>query len=125
MDKKPLQCTLDRRAAAIWNKLTRIHSELARFDVPTIKLNGRLYRTAGRCYQETGIVELGTKFFFREPEYMVTMLDVILPHEIIHRADFVLYGQSEMKCGHGRNWRRLMVQYGLEPNPYHTMWITR
>lgn len=122
MDKRALQWVIDRRAANVWQKLAHMHSELVHFNVPEVKLNARLWRTAGRCWQEENKIELGTKFF---EHYESDMLDVILPHEIIHRADFLLYGESELRCGHGRTWRRLMVQYGLEPNPYHTMWVNR
>lgn len=125
MNKQALQKTVDFKAAAIWQKLVRMHSELAGFDVPQVKLNGRLYRTAGRCYQDQNLVELGTQFFSHSDAWAANMLEVILPHEIIHRADFVLYGQSEKKCGHGKNWQRLMVQYGLEPAKLHTMWIDK
>ncbi len=125
MDKQALQRTVDLKAAQVWRRLVCMHSELVRFDVPTIKLNGRLYRTAGRCYQDENVVELGTQFFTYKDGWHREMLEVILPHEIIHRADWVLYGKSEKKCGHGKTWQRLMVQYGLEPSPYHNLWITK
>jgi predicted SprT family Zn-dependent metalloprotease len=53
------------------------------------------------------------------------MMDVILPHEIIHQADFNLFGESEKICGHGEKWCEIMVNYGLPANPYHTMEIPR
>ncbi len=53
------------------------------------------------------------------------MLQVILPHELIHQADFDLYGDSEKICGHGKRWAKLMVEYGLEPEPFHTMKVSR
>jgi predicted SprT family Zn-dependent metalloprotease len=53
------------------------------------------------------------------------MFAQILPHEIIHQADFDLFGESEKNCGHGKNWVSLMLQYGLKPDFYHTMEILR
>ena len=125
MNTQALQKTLDYKAEAVWQRLARLHWALAGFDVPKVKLNGRLYRTAGRCYQDQNLVELGTQFFQHSDAWHNEMLQVILPHEIIHRADYVLYGESEKKCGHGKNWQRLMVQYGLPPAKLHTMWIEK
>jgi predicted SprT family Zn-dependent metalloprotease len=53
------------------------------------------------------------------------MIDIILPHEIIHQADFNLFGESEKKCGHGKNWCAIMQTYGLSPQKYHNMEISR
>ncbi len=124
MDKKTLQQILTREAAMIWDALCEMHPRLAKFDCPEIRLNGRLWRTAGKCYQEDNFIELGTKFF-QSPKNRDTMLNVILPHEIIHQADFDLFGLSEKNCGHGVQWQKIMIQYGLEPNPHHTMEIKR
>jgi predicted SprT family Zn-dependent metalloprotease len=52
-------------------------------------------------------------------------MDVILPHEIIHQADWNLFGKSEKICGHGANWQKIMLEYGLPANPHHTMEISR
>ena len=113
---------LQAHALAIWDILSEIHPRLAKIDPPKISLNNRFWRTAGICFQETGQIELAAKFF---PQYEKNMVNVILPHEIIHYADFVLFGDSDKKCGHGKNWQMLMLQYGLKPNPYHNMDISR
>ena len=124
MDRKKLTQALNVQASTIWDSLCEMYPKLAKFDCPQIALNGRLYRTAGRCHQETNLIELGTKFFETQQNY-VTMFNVILPHEIIHQADFNLFGESEKICGHGRKWQEIMVQYGLEPEPHHSMDIKR
>jgi predicted SprT family Zn-dependent metalloprotease len=125
MDKTKLQTQLDRRADQIWNELCELRPRLVRFNPPKIKINGRLWRTAGRCFQETRKVDVGYKFFEHSREYGIIMLATILPHELIHQADFDLYGESEKNCGHGKNWRKLMLEYGLPDNPFHSMEITR
>jgi predicted SprT family Zn-dependent metalloprotease len=68
---------------------------------------------------------MGYKFFKANTNYFNIMMDVILPHEIIHQADWNLFGKSEKICGHGENWQKIMLEYGLDPNPHHTMEILR
>lgn len=125
MDKTKLTNVVARRVDRVWGELCEIHPKLTRLDPPKIKLNNRLYRTAGRCWQDARMVDLGVKFFEHSREYGIIMLNVILPHELIHQADYDLFGDSDKKCGHGANWRMLMVQYGLKPNPFHNMEVTR
>lgn len=123
MDTKTLQ--IERRTARIWGELCELRPGLVRFNEPKIIINNRFWRTAGQCHQEKNVIELGSKFFRFSRSTRLTMLTVILPHEIIHQADFNLYGASEKSCGHGTQWAKLMVEYGLAANPYHSMEITR
>ena len=125
MDRKELTLDLERRTARIWGELCELRPALVRFDPPKIIINARLWRTAGQCFQTTRTIDLGLKFFFYSKQYAKTMRDVIIPHEIIHQADFDLYGESEKICGHGENWQKLMLEYGLAPNKYHSMEIKR
>lgn len=125
MDRTKLQQFLTGQTDRIWLRLGESYPQLLKFDPPKIKLSGRLWRTAGTCYQETNVVELGYKFFLAKPEYYNLMVSVILPHEIIHQADYNLFGESEKKCGHGKNWCAIMRKYGLKPEAYHTMEISR
>ena len=124
MDKKALINIINRESVMIWDTLCEIYPTLVFIEPPKLKLNPYFWRTAGCCHQQTGIVELGFKFFKRRENFN-TMIDVILPHEIIHYADFVLYGESEKKCGHGKKWAEIMVNYGLPANPFHTMEIPK
>ena len=123
MDKKTLNNILTRESRMVWDSLCEIYPALAWHKCPKIALNGRLWRTAGFCHQNDNLVELGYKFFTKK--YTHNMIDVILPHEIIHQADFNLFGESEKNCGHGAKWCEIMVQYGLEANPFHEMDIKR
>ena len=120
MDRKKLLQTLNVQAGAVWDSLCEMYPDLTKFDCPKIVLNGRFWRTAGQCHQEENFIELGFKFFQDQKNY-ATMLNVILPHEIIHQADYNLFGLSEKNCGHGEKWREIMVNYGLPPEKHHTM----
>jgi predicted SprT family Zn-dependent metalloprotease len=125
MDRQKLEARLNRKCESIWETLGEFHSRLVRFNPPTIKLDARLWRCAGVNHQEENLVKLGYKFFLHSQKYSDIMVAEILPHEIIHQADFNLFGISEKNCGHGKNWCDLMVQYGLEPKKHHTMEISR
>lgn len=124
MDKKTILKLVQRESVMIWDALCEIYPALVFTEPPKIKLNPYFWRTAGCCHQGDAVVELGFKFF-KKKENFNTMIDVILPHEIIHYADWVLYGESEKICGHGEKWREIMVNYGLPANPYHSMEIPR
>ena len=125
MDKTILTRLLKRESQMVWDSLCEIYPALVFHDCPKIFLNGRLWRMAGYCEQENNEIFLGYKFFAHSKKFAHTMIDVILPHEIIHQADFVLFGESEKNCGHGKKWCEIMVNYGLDPEPFHTMDIKR
>ena len=125
MKRKDLLSILQNHTNVIWDSLCEMYSPLVHFNPPVIELNGRLYRTAGRCHQEDNVIQLGTKFLTHSIEYRDIMTEIILPHEIIHQADYNLFGLSEAKCGHGKKWQEIMINYGLEPNPFHSMEIKR
>jgi predicted SprT family Zn-dependent metalloprotease len=125
MNRKDILSVIQNHTDIIWDNLCEIYPALTKYNPPIIKLNGRLYKTAGRCFQENNTVELGIKFFEHSIEYRDIMTDIILPHEIIHQADYNLFGDSEAKCGHGHNWILMMEKMGLSPKKYHNMEITR
>ena len=125
MNRKELTKLLNNQTLIIWDNLCELYPRLTSYNPPIIKVNGRLYRTAGRAFQEENTIELGFKFFTYSLKYRDIMTDIILPHEIIHQADYNLFGLSEAKCGHGKKWQEIMINYGLEPNPFHNMEIKR
>ena len=125
MDRKKLINILNDNTRIIWDNLCELYPRLLKYNPPVIILNNRLWRNAGLSHQESNIIELGYKFFAYSPDYANNMIKVILPHEIIHQADYNLFGLSEAKCGHGNNWKMLMLQYGLSPDIYHSMEIKR
>jgi predicted SprT family Zn-dependent metalloprotease len=125
MDKNTVTQMVNAEARTVWDSLCRIYPRLGRFQRPIVKLNPYCWRTAGLCYQESNYVELAYKFFRAGRAYRAQMIEVILPHELIHQADYNLYGISEDKSGHGAHWREMMVRYGLPDNPYHSMDVKR
>lgn len=116
---------LNNQTVIIWDNLCELYPRLIRYNPPIIKLNGYLWRNAGLSLQEDNIIELGYKFFIHSKEYRDNMINVILPHEIIHQADYNLFGLSEAKCGHGAKWCEIMINYGLPADKYHSMEIKR
>ena len=106
----------------LWETYCEIFPRLVRFNAPKVVINNRLTRTAGRCFQTLNIIDLGGKFFFKA-ENRRPMINVILVHEIAHQIDWNLYGESELKCGHGKKWCEVMVKLGLQANKYHSLTI--
>jgi predicted SprT family Zn-dependent metalloprotease len=117
-EKIELQRILTIKAQNIWDSLIEIYPKLAKFDCPTIAVNMRFTRTAGCNHQSQNIIEIAGKFYAKHRGEMLT---TILPHEMIHQADWNLFGLSEKKCGHGKKWAEIMVQYGLPANKYHSL----
>jgi predicted SprT family Zn-dependent metalloprotease len=117
---KTLQHTIEIVTDSIWSGLIESYPKLVRFDAPKIVLCNRLTRTAGKNYQTLNRIHLANKFYARN--YSAMMLE-ILPHEIAHQADYNLFGESEKKCGHGKNWAKIMIELGLPANKYHSLTI--
>ena len=117
---KTLQHRIDFVTNGIWFALMESYPELVRFDAPKIVLCNRLTRTAGKNYQTENRIHLANKFFVNNHKEMML---TILPHEIAHQADFNIFGNSEKKCGHGKNWAKIMVELGLPANKYHSLEI--
>ncbi len=122
MDRAKLQTLVTSEAETIWDAMCEIYPHLAKFNPPKIELNPYCWKTAGSCFQDQNRVSLSLKFF---KYHFDTMIDVILPHEIAHQVDYNLFGESEKRCGHGKNWKMIMLAYGLPANPYHSMNIPR
>lgn len=122
-DRNILLADIQKRAFTIWKTLRELQPKLYGFDVPTIILDNRSWRRAGSCYQLARKITISSKFY--DAGYSTRMNKVILPHELIHQADYDLFGESDKVCGHGTNWCMLMVQYGLEPDKHHSMDITQ
>lgn len=116
----PILYTLEKTTDSLWLALCESYPKLIRFNPPQIILNNRFTKTAGCSYQETNIIHLGNKFF---PKNYNQMFQTILPHEIAHQADYNLFGLSEKKCGHGKNWAKIMVKLGLPADKYHSLEI--
>lgn len=121
MSKDIILAGLNAQGKVIWNKLQIIHPKLKSKGCPSITLNNRFTVTAGIAYQQERRIEMATKFIIHSDKYYAIMFNVILPHELVHIADYDLFGESNKKCGHGDNWKMLMLQLGLKPDKYHPM----
>ncbi len=102
-------------AGRVWAELQLIYPALNTFPLPIVRINNRLRTTGGRAWQETRIIEIAN--WSLKGNYRYTMRS-ILPHELIHQADYDLNGDSDLKCGHGAAWVQMMVEYGLYPSKY-------
>lgn len=106
----------------IWRLMQHKLPELQQFDCPDIIMNNRLRATAGRCFYELNKIDIGTKFYLHSQAYQIYIEKIILPHELAHQADFNIFGKSELKCGHGKNWQWIMTDIlNLPANKYHKM----
>ena len=101
-----------------WETLCLAFPKLIRFDPPIVKINNRIYRTAGRCFIEHNSIDLSAKLLAK---HNTEMLTVILPHEIAHQADYNLNGMPKNNRWHGNNWAIIMHALDLPANPYHNM----
>ena len=107
-----------RKTEKIWDEFCESYPKLVWYNPPKIVLCNRLTKCAGKNYQDENRIHLGNKFFTNNN---ATMFAVILPHELAHQADWDLFGESEKKCGHGKKWAEIMVNYGLAAKKYHSM----
>ena len=70
---------------------------------------------AGMCVWGDDYIDLHVKYCF---QYFDEMLTVILPHELAHMADWYIKPPFRF---HGRNWKDILQDMGLDPDPYHYM----
>ena len=117
MDKTQIQKTADFKAQSVWNFFRQHYPQLMVMP-PIIVLNGRFTQTAACNVCEDRVIKIGTKFFVKFPDIMT---NVIVPHEVCHQVDFDINGWYNRKPHHGKPWQTLMIQYGLPPEPYHSM----
>jgi predicted SprT family Zn-dependent metalloprotease len=95
-----------------WARLEMLYGNIG--DVPEIRMNTHTWRTAGRAWLENNTVEVSAKLF---PHHQEEFMMVTIPHEAIHHVAWRLAGDG----GHGKAWKQMMRDFGLEPTPYHNM----
>lgn len=105
-------------AEIAWRRYCKIYPMLDRFMMPEIVLSNRLEKTAGYNDSYENRIILNARMLNR---FTKNMVEIILPHELAHQVDFNLNGWKKYKRHHGKQWKEIMVAYGLEPEPYHTM----
>jgi len=118
MNKAQLTQALQARLDEVWGIYCDINIQLIRFAKPSIELNGRLSKTAGRCFMQTNHIEIGTKFLIAHYDQIMTQT---VPHEIAHQIDYNLNGIPAGNRWHGSSWQRIMRQLGVNPETYHDM----
>ena len=114
------QNELNELAISYWDIFNAKFAGNRKFACPKIILNNRIYRTAGRCFVENNYIDISAKLL-ANPANVAEMCNVILPHELAHQVDYNLNGAPKNNRWHGRTWSHIMVQFGLEPNPYHSL----
>jgi len=119
---KPLIQVLEQKVSRIWHELQELYPELKKHNAPKVKINNRMWRTAGLAHCEIHSVEFSSKFFNR---YEFEMYREIVPHELIHVADFIINGDDPTDLWHGPGWCKMMLEYGLEPNRFHNLYINK
>jgi predicted SprT family Zn-dependent metalloprotease len=98
----------------IWRKMQYIFPKLTSFNCPKIIINNRLKTSGGRADGTNRIIELSAEmFFYNQKEYLFT----VIPHEMAH----IVNKDLNQLGGHGREWKDIMIAYGLKPLVFHTM----
>ena len=119
---KPLIQVLEQKVSRIWHELQELYPKLKKHNAPKVKINNRMWRTAGLAHCEIHCVEFSSKFFNR---YEFEMYREIIPHELIHVADFIINGDDPTNFWHGPMWCKMMQEYGLPPNRFHQYYINK
>lgn len=122
MDRIKETAKLQAHARAAWNNFIEIYPRLVKFDCPRITLNGRFSKAAGMCYMEDNHIALSLKYYIFNQKHIIT--DTLV-HELAHQVDYNLHGLKDMKAlqGHGPKWQKIMNDYGLPADRYHTLSI--
>jgi len=119
---RPLIQVLEQQVSRTWRELQELYPKLKKYNAPKVKINNRMWRTAGLAHCEIHCVEFSSKFFNR---YEFEMYREIIPHELIHVADFIINGDDPTNFWHGPMWCKMMKEYGLPPNRFHEYYINR
>jgi predicted SprT family Zn-dependent metalloprotease len=101
-----------------WIKLKSIHPKLKEFKQPEIRMCNRLKVTAGKAHLVDGYIRLSVEMM---QENYKEMCEDTIAHELIHFVAFYLYHDS----GHGKAWKSIMRNYGLDDGAYHNMTTAR
>lgn len=109
---------------ASWSRFCKLYPKLRQYPKPQLLLSVRLYRNAGFAWVDNGqgMIQLGVKFIRQHPTIMFRQT---LPHELAHIADTYLNGEKNPKVCHDDQWRDIMITYGVPPEQYHTMELTK
>ena len=115
--------TLQLKANALWLSYAQILPRLAKFECPTISINNRTYRMAGKCIVGDNEIQLSGKLLAIHYD---RMLSEILPHELIHQIDYNLNKKVwTMRNAHSTRWVEIGIKLGVSLTTYHTLEYTK
>ena len=97
----------------VWHKLDMVY-DLSGFTCPQVIINRRLKTTAGRSFYTLRKIDLSASLF---EEYPDIFIGDTIPHEVCHQVAWDIFQQG----GHGEDWKRVMVAYGINPTRCHPM----
>jgi len=120
MDRKKITAKLQAHAQSAWETFIEIYPRLARFDCPKIVLNGRYTRSAGMCFYTLNKIDISLKYYLFHENHILTNT---LVHELAHQVDYNLNGEDNKLQGHGVKWQKIMTDYGIPADRFHTMAI--
>ena len=98
--------------AKAWQRFGNIYGARRIGPMPEIKMSGRLKRTAGQAWLDRGLIEISVLLF---SEFEKEFHSNTIPHECAHFVAFRVFGEEN----HGKPWKQVMVDYGIEPHIYH------
>jgi len=90
----------------------------AGLDAPEVVINSFLVTTAGRAFG-TYLVDFNESLFKKHPQ---NFINDVIPHEVAHIVTSKLYPGASP---HGKEWKSVMLFFGVEPNRCHAMQVTK
>lgn len=96
----------------VWVNAARIYGRTKIGERPIIVLNNRLKTTCGRAFLEENKIDLSTTLFSK---YTPAFVRDIIPHEAAHHIAYRIFQDA----GHGRDWKGVMRNLGLEPRLWY------
>lgn len=105
---------LERAAERLWGDFCEVYPQLIRYNPPIVLLNKRYKRTIASCTPTENKIEIAYCYLASNP---CLMFREILPHELAHQIHYILEGESAWlnQKNHGKEWRKIMLNFGLEP----------
>ena len=120
MTPEQLSKMVTSKADSVWQQLGMLYPQLQRMPRPAVKYNKRLKTTAGRAFIDSKppYFDLSNDLLWQYPD---TVIEDTVPHELAHIAAYIVFGD----CGHGKDWKSVMVAINRPPAVYHNMLNSR
>jgi SprT protein len=85
-----------------------------------VEFKNKLGTVAGLAYRAEQRIVLNEALFRNNKEHFFSD---IIPHEVAHILQYALYPDERLH--HGKKWRLIMQQLGLQPNVYHDLDVSK